>query len=261
MGKAETVRDAVRLAADALLTATLAPRCAACTTVLDRPCRGAVCDVCWSLVQPLRPPLCRTCGDPLPSWRVVSVAAAQCARCRRTAGHVDAGAAAGSYEGALREIIHAFKYEGRRSLAAPLGSRMREAGGGLLEGARCAVPVPLHPWRRVQRGFNQAAELAATLDLPVVHALWRARWTAPQAGLTASARRRNVRRAFRVSPLMTPRTREAWLAGAVVLLVDDVRTTGATLNACAEVLKHAGASEVKALTAAVRAYSRADSAA
>jgi ComF family protein len=250
----------LRLATDALLTATLAPRCAACTTVLDRPCLGAVCDICWSLVQPLRPPLCRTCGYPLPSWRVVSVATAQCARCRRVPGFVDTGGAAGSYDGALREIIHAFKYEGRRSLAAPLGTRMREAGEDLLQGARCAVPVPLHPWRRLYRGFNQAAELAQALDLPVVDALWRMRATAPQTGLTAAARQRNVRRAFRLSPLMTARTRDAWLRGAVVVLVDDVRTTGATLNACAEMLKGAGAVEVRALTAAVRGYSRPNTA-
>jgi ComF family protein len=181
---------------------------------------------------------------------VLSVAAERCARCRRHEPAFDGGRAAGAYEGALRAIVHAYKYEGRRSLAGPLGRLMRSAGGDLLEGARCVVPVPLHAWRRMRRGFNQSTGLARTLGLPVVHALWRTRATIPQTGLTAAARRRNVRNAFRVSPLLSHRARARWLTGQVVLLVDDVRTTGATLEACAEVLKEAGATEVRALTAA-----------
>jgi predicted amidophosphoribosyltransferase len=114
------------------------------------------------------------------------------------------------------------------------------------------VPVPLHPWRRIHRGFNQAADLAHTLGAPVMPILWRRRVTAAQAGLTAAERRRNVHRAFGVSPLMRQRHRDA-LRGAIVVLVDDVRTTGATLHACAEVLAGLGAREVRALTAAVRA--------
>lgn len=127
---------------------------------------------------------------------------------------------------------------------------MREAGAGLLSNADCAVPVPLHPFRRLRRGFNQAADLAAALDLPVVHGLWRTRATPPQAGLTADRRRRNVRDAFRLSPLLSRRTRQR-LVGCVAVLVDDVRTTGATLEACAQTLKAAGAAEVRALTVAV----------
>ena len=133
---------------------------------------------------------------------------------------------------------------------------MRDSGADLLGDAACVVPVPLHPWRRVRRGFNQAADLARELDRPVVHALWRARPTGAQAGLTAAARRRNVRRAFVVSPLLRISVRARFIEGKVVVLVDDVRTTGATLNACAEVLKRAGAREVRALTAAGRGHSK-----
>ena len=174
----------------------------------------------------------------------------RCARCRRYDTSVDAGIAAGEYEGALRAIMHAFKYEGRRSLAAPLAARMRDAGASLLSDAHCSVPVPLHPWRRIRRGFNQSSDLARALGLPVVHALRRHRATVPQAGLTAAGRQRNVRDAFRPSGVLTRRSREAWLRGRVIVLVDDVRTTGATLEACARVLKAAGAKEVRALTAA-----------
>jgi len=104
---------------------------------------------------------------------------------------------AGTYEGALREIIHAFKYDGRRSLADPLGGVLRNAGSALLEGCDDVVPVPLHPWRRMRRGFNQARDLAKRLDRrPVVDALWRVRETLPQMTLNADARHSNVRGAF-----------------------------------------------------------------
>ena len=194
---------------------------------------------------------------------------ALCARCRRAQRAVDLGRAAGQYDGALREIIHAFKYQGRRSLARPLGRLLRRHAGGLLEGAACAVPVPLHPWRRLRRGFNQSADLARETGLPVVHALWRARATVPQSGLPPAARHRNVRNAFVLSPLLSAGRRTPVLGGAVVVIVDDVRTTGATLDACARLLKAAGAREVRALTVAAaaprildsRLYSRADTAA
>jgi ComF family protein len=163
---------------------------------------------------------------------------------------VDRSRSGGAYEGALRNIIHAFKYEGRRSLAVPLAAVMRRTGSELLRDAHAVVPVPLHVIRRLRRGFNQADDLARQLDRPVVHALRRRRATAPQAGLTASARRRNVRDAFCVSPLLRASARSRRIEGHVIVLIDDVSTTGATLDACARVLKQAGASEVRALTAA-----------
>jgi ComF family protein len=143
------------------------------------------------------------------------------------------------------------KYEGRRSMVSRLGSVLRVAGADVLQDAHCVVPVPLHPWRRLTRGFNQAADLASSLDLPVVHALWRIRATAPQTGLTGVRRRRNVRNAFTISPLLSTRVRYRMLSDRIVVLVDDVRTTGATLDACARVLKEAGVSEVRALTLAL----------
>jgi ComF family protein len=250
MGKAEALQLALRRGADALLAAILAPHCAACGSTLEEPTRGAVCAGCWGRVRLVSPPLCTLCGDPLPSWRTISMALERCPACRRQPPVVDRGRAAGDYEGALREIIHAFKYEGRRSLAAPLGRMMRDAGASLLCDASCVVPVPLHAWRRLGRGFNQAADLAHVLDVRVVPALWRSRVTRSQAGLTARERRRNVRGAFRLSPLLRGTARERLLSGATVVLVDDVRTTGATLDACARVLRSAGAREVRALTLA-----------
>jgi ComF family protein len=234
----------LRTAVDAVLSVVLAPSCAACDQLLDRPTRGPVCDGCWASIRPLTPPLCDRCGDPLPTWRSISIPLALCPRCRRGRRLVDRARAIGSYDGALRAIVHAMKYEGRRSLARPLGALMRHRGGDVLHGAGCVVPVPLHASRRRERGFNQAADLAGQLGLPVVAALGRVRATPTQTGLPAAQRHRNMREAFGLTRAGVP------LAGVTVLLVDDVSTTGATLEACARVLKEAGAAEVRALTAA-----------
>jgi ComF family protein len=218
--------------------------------VLAAPLDGPICGVCWSAVRRVTAPFCRTCGDPLASWRVISRALEHCPRCRRHPPLLGAARTVGEYEGTLRDILHAFKYEGRRVLARPLGGLMRAAGADLLRDADCVVPVPLHPWRRLRRGFNQADYLARQLSLPVMPALWRTRATAPQTGLHAAARRRNVQGAFRLSPLLSRASRDRCVTDRIVVLVDDVRTTGATLDACAAVLMHAGAREVRALTVA-----------
>lgn len=249
MGQRRAAR-VCRTSLDALLAVILAPRCAACAAVLDAPLDGPVCRLCWARIPALLPPFCRTCGDRLASWRIVSVALEQCPRCRRTSTPLSAGRSAGHYDGTLRDILHAFKYDGRRTLARPLAAIIRAAGADLLRDANCVVPVPLHPFRRLRRGFNQAGELAAHLRTPVLHALWRTRATAPQTGLHAAARRRNVAGAFTLSPLISRTSQRAFLDDRVVVLVDDVHTTGATLNACAAVLLAAGAREVRALTVA-----------
>ena len=229
---------------DAVVSVVLSPACAACDAALLHPTRGPVCDACWTSILPLTPPLCDRCGDPLPTWRLVSVPLACCPRCRRTRRLIDQARAIGPYDGALRAIIHALKYEGRRSLARPLGRLMRERGAAMLEGAAAVIPVPLHPSRRRHRGFNQATDLSRHLGTPVIHALRRVRATATQTGLPAGRRHRNVRDAFAATRAA------ASLSGAVVVLIDDVSTTGATLEACARTLKQAGVAEVRALTAA-----------
>jgi ComF family protein len=174
----------------------------------------------------------------------VSLTLARCPRCRRHHRAVDCARAVGAYEGALRAVIHALKYQGRRSLARPLGRLMRDRGADVLDGAYAVVPVPLHRSRRRQRGFNQAADLAKHVGLPALVALRRVRPTAAQAGVPAARRHGNVRDAFAA----TAACREA--RGKVVVLIDDVSTTGATLDACARALKRAGVSEARALTAA-----------
>jgi ComF family protein len=232
-----------RTLADGVLAVVLAPTCAACDAPLEEPTHGPVCRACWSGIAQFTPPLCDRCGDPLPSWRVISRAAALCPRCRRRSSSLTCSRAIGPYDGALRAIVHALKYGGRRTVAAKLAALMRVAGSDVLAGSACVIPVPLHRSRRRTRGFNQALELARFLGVPVVEALKRVRRTPSQTDLPAARRHRNVRGAFAIR-------RGADVKGLCVVLVDDVSTTGATLEACARVLVAAGAREVRALSAA-----------
>jgi ComF family protein len=145
----------------------------------------------------------------------------------------------------MKEIIHALKYERRRSIAAPLGALMRATGARLLQDADLVVPVPLHPRREYERGFNQAEDLAMHLGPPVARLLKRTRHTQSQIDLPKHQRQQNVKGAFDIA---APGSRLP--VPDIVVLVDDVSTTGSTLDACARVLKRAGVKEVRALTAA-----------
>ena len=128
-----------------------------------------------------------------------------------------------------------------------MGALLEHAGAGLLAGADAVVPVPLHPWRHLRRGFNQADELAQALGRPVWRPLRRRTLGVPQATLSGDQRRDNVKSAYCMSRLR---------AGALtrrpkyVVLVDDVMTTGATLDACSRVLREAGVEWIGALTLA-----------
>ena len=170
----------------------------------------------------------------------------RCALCRLGLRGFDAVYSYGAYEGALRQLIHLFKYGGVRPLAGPFGRFMiqalpREAAFDVI------VPMPLHWFKQWQRGFNQADVLAREIGrkwgVPVRSVIRRRRATSPQAGLTNAKRRANVQGAFRIA-------RGKPLRGMRVLLVDDVVTTGATASACARVLKRAGAAHVALLALA-----------
>lgn len=235
------------------LAVVFQPPCAACGEPVPRPLEGAICDACWSSLIPLRPPLCVRCAEPLPSWRAATLTALLCPRCRRSPRAITRAAAVGAFEGALRDVVHALKYGGRRSVAPRLGTLMQAAGREVLAGADLLVPVPLHRRREWSRGFNQARLLAASLGPPVADLLVRVRATPPQADLPAARRHANVRGAFALDTWQATRRAGSGrppLSSLTLVLVDDVATTGATLDACARVLAEAGARDVRAITAA-----------
>jgi len=175
------------------------------------------------------------------------VADGLCARCRTLPLQIECIRSVVCFEGVLRKVVHRFKYYGRTALAVPLGDLMAAYWVQHPMPADVIVPVPLHADRLRERGYNQAALLAHEMVHRVglvvdEQTLVRQRATAPQVELDARQRRENVRDAFRCS--------SNGLVGKRVLLIDDVCTTGATLEACAVVLYEGGARSVQALTLA-----------
>ena len=236
----------LRSVADALISVAFAPQCISCQTVLDSPTRSPACDRCWRNLRRYAPPWCARCGAPLPRPDAAH-------ECLASDSALAGLRSLGPYEGVLRDLLHALKFDRRRSLAVPLASQLRSSVGALFDDADALIPVPLHPWREWRRGFNQAADLAGALsagDLPIWLAVRRRRATTPQFELDADARHENVRAALVIAG-WTPWQRARWtrrLHGRTCILVDDVTTTGATLEACAKVLLQHGAREVRAVT-------------
>lgn len=197
-----------------------------------------LCRRCVDSFALIKQPFCQQCGKPLrgPSDLVFT-----CIPCRHRRWYFSCARAAGVYDGPLREAIHALKFGGRTVLAEPLGGMLADvvAGDPRLR-PDVIVPVPLHTARLRERGFNQsvllAQEAGRRLSIPVeADRLQRTRSTAPQTGLAAKERRRNVQAAFRVAGPLHARQ---------ALLIDDVMSTGSTTRECAKALRQAGASEV-----------------
>ncbi len=194
--------------------------------------------------------MCSTCGFPFEhdggaGDNADGTLCGACARQTPTFGHARAVFA---YDDASRRLILAFKHGDRTDAAPAFAGWMARAGQALVRDAELVVPVPLHRWRLLRRRYNQAALLARSLaaDAGLIFApdlLVRRRNTPSQARLSPSARRRNVAGAFAVRP-----SRRAGLGGRRVLLVDDVYTTGATVEAAARALRRGGAQGVDVLT-------------
>ena len=235
-------------AGNCLVRTLVAPMCVACREPLVRPLDGLLCPSCWAAMPWLSPPWCARCGDLLASDLTTL-----CSRCAASPPAFTVARSAGRYEGPLRELIQALKYDRRRAVARLLANLMTQAGADLLADADAVVPVPLHHWRAIHRGFNQADDLAGRLGRPVWRVLARTRAGPPQSTLAADKRRQIAGafvtgRPYALRPSLAAARRA--ISGQVLVLVDDVMTTGATLNACSQALLEAGAADVRALTAA-----------
>lgn len=229
------------------------PRCLICKEFLhqhnqiDKSNATSFCQTCTSSFHKISSPLCSICGVPfLPDTGEDHV----CENCIRRRPFYKAARAPYFYEDTLMTAIHQFKYNGRRVFADPLGALLARFAASWVRksGTLLTIPVPLHPKRLRERGFNQslllarhvAGQLCIELDFL---SLRRVRHTSPQTALGREERRKNVRGAFQV---LNPSA----VKGKEVLLVDDVATTGNTLNECARALKRSGCKKVFCLALA-----------
>lgn len=234
------VRRGTRAALDVLFP----PICIACREpVRDS---GSLCPKCWSAVSFLEGAMCACCGLP---FEIDPGPDTLCAACHARKPAFDKARSVMRYDEASKATILALKHADRLDLIPPLARWLARAGRPLLEETDLIVPVPLHPLRLWWRRYNQSAEIARSLgtltgtavDLLV---LTRKRATRSQGAMpSAKARRRNMQGAFAVHA-------DVSVKGKRILLIDDVMTTGATVEACSRALKRAGASQVFVLTLA-----------
>jgi ComF family protein len=228
-----------------LLDAILPPLCLGCRETVADP--GALCADCWRNLNFVSPPHCVRCG--VPFARDVGERTL-CVDCLVRPPRYRQARAAMVYDARSRRLVLPFKHADRTDMAPACGAWMARAGAELVAQADLVAPVPLH-WRRLLvRRYNQAVLLARAVAREAGLALApdllrRTSWTASQAGLRAKERQRNVRGAFDVHPRWRGK-----LANRSVLLVDDVLTTGATVEACVAALLRAGAAHVDVLTLA-----------
>ena len=234
-----------KFAGSALLDLLLPRSCTGCRRIHAPPQRYW-CPACWSLIPWIISPLCPVCGRPFRDSGAASDYL--CGECIESAFHFDTARSATFHEGVVRDRIHQLKFGSQTEWAPPLVELLETAYAGWgLPAPDLIVPVPLHPKRLGQRGFNQsgllADELGRKLNTPVsFNVIKRKNQTQPQTRLNREQRLKNVKGAFEVADVQRVRDRR-------VLLVDDVFTTGTTLSECARTLKRkGGASEVHAIT-------------
>jgi len=203
-----------------------------------------ICEVCLSNIKYISSPICTRCGVPFDSEIGRDHL---CGTCLISEVYFARARAVGIYEGVLQEAVHLLKYKGRTLLAKPLGGILANCNLDSVDfkSYDFLIPVPLHRKRLRERGFNQALSLARCLgrksEVTIDYiSLRRVRWEGPQINLSKKDRERNVRGAFLCN--------EDRVKGGNVLLVDDVYTSGATVNECAKVLLNAGAARVDVFT-------------
>lgn len=235
------LREGVRRAADLVLP----PTCLSCR----RPAgvAGGLCPSCWQNIGFIERPYCEKLGTPFVSETGEGLLSPPAIA---DPPAYDRARAAARFSDVARDLVHLLKYGDRLDLAAPLGGWMARAGRELLADADALVPVPLHWSRLFQRRYNQSAMLAREVSrrakLPVEDdILLRTRATRPQVGLARKERARNVQGAFAIAPGARIRVK-----GKKLVVIDDVLTSGATADACARILRRAGAVRVDMLVLA-----------
>lgn len=242
--QSSSTRGALRGGLMALADLLLPPVCIACRRRVGA--HGLLCGDCWTRIDFIAPPLCDRLGVPLPyEAGGLSLSAAAIA----DPPVYDRARAAARYSSTMRELIQGFKYGDRHEGVPLFGRWMAAAGAELLADADVILPVPLYRSRLWSRRFNQSAMLAQAVGrlarVPVdCFLLAKVKRTPAQVGLSAAQRRKNVAGAFRVT------AEKGALRGKRIVVVDDVITTGATAEACARVLKRAGAGRVDVLALA-----------
>ncbi|NML94286.1 ComF family protein [Novosphingobium olei] len=230
-----------------LLDLVFPPRCPLCGEALAE--QGGLCSACWSTLVVPGDPSCSRCQRPLAQTDAPADAARDsdrlvCAACLVRPPRHHGISAATLYTAPSRKLVLAFKH-GRRVALGALLARLMAARVPPLDGPWLVVPVPLHRWRLWKRGYNQSAVLAQhiarALGQPLcIDALERTRRTPSLGGLDRRSRARALAGAIRANPARSGR-----IAGASVLLVDDVLTSGATTDACIKALRQAGAARVR----------------
>ena len=242
---------------DSLVDWLYPPRCRACSESMQGRDREYFCSTCWPQIQLVAHPFCTICGRPFPDSsgddHVCGVCLARTPQYTRAHSWACYPREEGT-EHPLRQVIQKFKYGRRVALGKPLGRLMARGCEEFLLTckAEMIIPVPLHPRRLRWRGFNQSVLLARQIgrayNLPLdCFALYRKMDTPPQTQLPEEERRKNMRGAFALSG-------KAAVKGKCLLLVDDVYTSGATVNECSRVLKQGGARQVFVLTLARAVY-------
>lgn len=230
----------------ALLDFLFPPLCHICRSFITDAGQIHICPSCREQLPLVMSPCCTVCGVPFAGAGSNHI----CGRCLKDPPCFDAACSQLLYEGAARDLLHRFKYQYKTHLRRPLALLALEGLTGIIQRQQpdMIVPVPLHRSRLRSRGFNQAVLLGSVfstrLALPMlVDGLVRIRWTEPQIELSADQRRSNVKGAFSCA-------RSADINGKRVLLLDDVMTTGSTVDECAKELKKSGASYILVATVA-----------
>ncbi|MEI8108710.1 MAG: ComF family protein [Verrucomicrobiota bacterium] len=237
--------SSLKRASNALASLLYPPHCAQCST--DTPIGHHLCPLCLSQAETIVDPFCQRCSEP---FHGAITSAFTCSNCADRTLHFSAAITRYRSQGIVRNLIHRFKYDGHFYLRHPLADWLLHS----LDDPRILaipidafIPVPLHPTRFRERQFNQAEVLASLLAkhtaIPILHALSRTRYTSTQTRLDRLQRMENLRNAFRLVQSTPVHNRH-------LVLVDDVFTTGSTVNECARVLTIAGAASVRVVTIA-----------